>query len=67
MQREIVQAQEFAAHRRAKGDTVEQLMEGLERQFGDNFVRLNRGNVQRIEWVYEDSRPSVTIIEVKTC
>lgn len=67
MQREITQAQEFAAHRRAKGDTVQQLMDGLEQQFGDNFARLTRGTVQRIEWVYEDSRPSVTIIEVREC
>jgi len=68
MQRIVTQAQEYAAHRLAKGQPVAELLEDLELQFADTdyeFVLLRKGDKQTIEIVYDDSRPNSLIATVK--
>lgn len=68
MIRIVQQAQEYAAHRLAKGQAVSELLDDLELQFADQdyeFVLLSKGDKQTIELVYDDSRPNAIIATIK--
>jgi hypothetical protein len=68
MIRIVQQAQEYAAHRLAKGQNAGELLDDLELQFADSdyeFVLLRKGDKQTIEIVYDDSRPNAVIATLK--